>query len=160
MPLPASRSVVIISGLLTLLVLGGGTLAVGLHNGWLRAASDSPSRETAAASAQPTPTGNDRDAVARLTEPSPRLRHKARFRTRSASTGRSSRRHIEPSMMPMPRSARCSRRSPSSPPHEMTMKGSGSTMAMTIVVDANLTDAAHTTTNEREAATPCGDQER
>jgi hypothetical protein len=31
---------------------------------------------------------------------------------------------------------------------------------MTIVVDANLTDAAHTTTNEREAATPCGDQER
>jgi hypothetical protein len=71
MPLPASRSVIIISGLLTLLVLGGGTLAVGFHNGWLRTASDSPSRETAAASAQPTPTGNDRDAVARLTEPSP-----------------------------------------------------------------------------------------
>jgi hypothetical protein len=71
MPLPASRSVVIISGLLTLLVLGGGTLAVGFHNGWLRTASDSPSRETAAASAQPTPTGSDRDAVARLTEPSP-----------------------------------------------------------------------------------------
>ena len=71
MPLPASRSVVIISGLLTLLVLGGGTLAVGFHNGWLRTASDSPSRETAAASAQPTVTGNDRDAVARLTERSP-----------------------------------------------------------------------------------------
>ncbi len=71
MPLPASRSVVIISGLLTLLVLGGGTLAVGFHNGWLRTASDSPSRETAAASAQPTVTENDRDAVARLTERSP-----------------------------------------------------------------------------------------
>ena len=71
MPLPASRSVVIISGLLTLLVLGGGTLAVGFHNGWLRTASDSPSRETAAASAQPTVTGNDRDAVARLAERSP-----------------------------------------------------------------------------------------
>ena len=71
MPLPARRSVVIISGLLTLLVLGGATLAVGFHNGWLRTASNSPSRETAAASAQPTPTGSDRDAVARLTEPSP-----------------------------------------------------------------------------------------
>ena len=71
MPLPASRSVVIISALLTLLVLGGGTLAVGFHNGWLRTASDSPSRETAAASAQPTVTGKDRDAVARLTERSP-----------------------------------------------------------------------------------------
>ena len=70
MPLPASRSVVIISGLLTLLVLGGGTLAVGFRHGWLRTASESPSRETAA-SAQTTPTGSDRDAVARLTEPSP-----------------------------------------------------------------------------------------
>jgi hypothetical protein len=71
MPLPASRSVIIISGLLTLLLLGGGTLAVGFHNGWLRTALDSPSPETAAGSAQPTPTGNGVDAVARLTEPSP-----------------------------------------------------------------------------------------
>ena len=72
MSLPARRSVVIISSLLTLLVLGGGTLAVALHNGWLRtAAADVPSRETLTASAQPTPTGNDRDAAARLTEPSP-----------------------------------------------------------------------------------------
>ena len=70
MPLTASRSVVIISGLLTLLVLGSGTLAVGFRNGWLRTASEPPSRETAA-SAQPTPTGSDRDAVARLTEPLP-----------------------------------------------------------------------------------------
>jgi hypothetical protein len=71
MPLRASRSVVIISGLLTLLVLGGGTLAVGFHNGWLRIASDSPRHGAAAASTQPNPTGNDRDAVARLTEPAP-----------------------------------------------------------------------------------------
>jgi hypothetical protein len=71
MPLPERRSLVIISGLLTLLVLGGGTLAVGFHNGWLRTASDSPGHQTAAASAQPTPTGNDRNAVARLTGPSP-----------------------------------------------------------------------------------------
>jgi hypothetical protein len=72
MPLPASRSVVIISGLLTLLVLSGGTLAVALHNGWLRtAAADVPSRETLTASTQPAPIGNDRDAAARLTEPSP-----------------------------------------------------------------------------------------
>jgi hypothetical protein len=71
MPLPASRSVVIISGLLTVLVLSGGTLAVALHNGWLRtAAADVPS-ETLTASMQPTLTGNDRDAVTRLTEPSP-----------------------------------------------------------------------------------------
>ena len=39
MPLPARRSIVIISGLLTLLVLTGGTLAVALHNGWLRTAA-------------------------------------------------------------------------------------------------------------------------
>jgi hypothetical protein len=37
----------------------------------LRTASDSPGHEPAAASAQPTPIGNDREAVARLTEPSP-----------------------------------------------------------------------------------------
>jgi hypothetical protein len=72
MPLPASRSVVLISGLLTLLVLGGGTLAVALHNGWLRTASaDVPSRETVTASAQPRPTPNDQAAAARLAEPTP-----------------------------------------------------------------------------------------
>lgn len=59
MQLPASRFVVIISGLLTLLVLGGGTLAVGFHNGWLRTASDTPSRESASASAQPRHAGRD-----------------------------------------------------------------------------------------------------
>lgn len=71
MSLPASRSVVIISGLLTLLVLAGGTLGLAFHNGWLRTAADVPSRETLTASAQPTPTGNDRGAAARLTELSP-----------------------------------------------------------------------------------------
>ena len=72
MPLPVSRPVVIIAGLLTLLVLSGGTLAVALHNGWLRtAAVDVPGRETLTASAQPTVTGNDPDAVVRLTERSP-----------------------------------------------------------------------------------------
>jgi hypothetical protein len=72
MPLPASRSVVIMSGLLTLLVLSGGTLAVALHNGWLRTATaDGPGRETLTASTQPTPTGNDHAAAARLAEPTP-----------------------------------------------------------------------------------------
>jgi|RhiMethySRZTD1v2_1073278.scaffolds.fasta_scaffold04729_11 hypothetical protein len=71
MPLPASRSVVLISGLLTLLVLGGGTLAVAFHTGWLRTASaDVPSREAVTASAQSTPTPNGQAAAARLTEPS------------------------------------------------------------------------------------------
>ena len=36
----ANRAVVIISGLTTLLVLGGGALAVGLHQGWIRIASN------------------------------------------------------------------------------------------------------------------------
>jgi hypothetical protein len=31
---------------------------------------------------------------------------------------------------------------------------------MTIVVDTDLTDAVHTTTSERETATPCGNQVR
>jgi hypothetical protein len=71
MPLPANRSVVIISGLLTLLVLGGGTLAVALHDGWLRtAAADVPNRETLTASTQPTPDGNNLYAAGRPTGPS------------------------------------------------------------------------------------------
>ena len=72
MPLPARRSIVIISGLLTLLVLTGGTLAVALHNGWLRtAAVDVPGREPLTASTHATPTGNDPDSAARLNEPPP-----------------------------------------------------------------------------------------
>ena len=54
MQIPASRSVVIISGLLTLLVLGGGTLAVAFHNGWLQTVSDTPGRDIVAASMQPS----------------------------------------------------------------------------------------------------------
>lgn len=62
MPLSANRSVVIISGLLTLLVLAGGTLAVALHNGWLRpAAADVPSRGTLTASRQPRTPGAIQD---------------------------------------------------------------------------------------------------
>jgi hypothetical protein len=71
MQVPASRSIVIISGLLTLLVLGGGTLAVAFHNGWLRTASDTPSRETVAASTQPRPTGDDDETAVPLARPSP-----------------------------------------------------------------------------------------
>lgn len=39
---PSNRSVVIISGLLTLMVLAGATAAVGVRNGWLRAAPEPP----------------------------------------------------------------------------------------------------------------------
>jgi hypothetical protein len=56
MQLSANRSVVIISGLLTLIVLGGGTLAVAFHNSWVRTASASLRPETAAATAQPATT--------------------------------------------------------------------------------------------------------
>jgi hypothetical protein len=35
----SNRSILIVSGLLTLLVLSGGTLALGFHNGWLRTGS-------------------------------------------------------------------------------------------------------------------------
>ena len=38
----SNRSVVIISGLLTLLVLGSATLAVGFRNGWLQVATHAP----------------------------------------------------------------------------------------------------------------------
>lgn len=70
MQLPASRSIVVISGLLTLLVLGGGTIAVGFHNGWLRTASDAPARDTVA-TAPPTHSSNDRQPVVAITQPLP-----------------------------------------------------------------------------------------
>lgn len=38
----SNRSIVVISGLLTLLVLGGATLAVGFHHGWLYTRSSAP----------------------------------------------------------------------------------------------------------------------
>jgi hypothetical protein len=66
---PSNRSVVIISGLLTLLVLGGATLAVAFRNGWVHVASAAPSPDTVTALAQPT--GADRDG----TVPPPREAH-------------------------------------------------------------------------------------
>jgi hypothetical protein len=42
MPGPSNRSVVIISGLLTLLVLGGASLAVAFRNGWVHVTSAAP----------------------------------------------------------------------------------------------------------------------
>ena len=55
MHVPASRAVVIISGLMTLVVLGGGALAVGLHNGWVRIASN----EAVTADPQPSVANNE-----------------------------------------------------------------------------------------------------
>ena len=46
---PSNRSVVIISGLLTLLLLGGATLAVAFRNGWLHVAPAAASRDTVTA---------------------------------------------------------------------------------------------------------------
>ena len=49
---PSNRFVVIISALLTLLVLGGATLAVGFRNGWLHVGADASSRDAVTALAQ------------------------------------------------------------------------------------------------------------
>ena len=50
---PADRSVVIISGLLTLLVLGSATLAIAFRNGWVHVAANAPSRDAVTALVQP-----------------------------------------------------------------------------------------------------------
>ena len=60
MPGPSNRSVVIISGLLTLLVLCGATPAVAFRNGWVHVASAAPSPDTVTALAQPTDTDRGR----------------------------------------------------------------------------------------------------
>jgi hypothetical protein len=52
MQVPSNRFVVIVSALLTLLVLGGVTLAVGFRNGWLHVATDAMSRDAVTALAQ------------------------------------------------------------------------------------------------------------
>ena len=57
---PSNRSVVIISGLLTLLVLGGATLAVAFRNGWVHVASAAPSPDAVTALAQPTDADRSR----------------------------------------------------------------------------------------------------
>ena len=60
MPGPSNRSVVIISGLLTLLVLGGATLAVAFRNGWVHGASAAPRPAAVTAFTQPTDTDRSR----------------------------------------------------------------------------------------------------
>jgi hypothetical protein len=71
---PANRFVVIISALLTLLVLGGATLAVWFRNGWLHVATDAPSRDAVTALAQLTDAERSRTLpTAREANPSPAL---------------------------------------------------------------------------------------
>ena len=68
---PADRSVVIISGLLTLLVLGSATLAIAFRNGWVHVAADAPSRNAVTAlvqrmdaeSSRPLPTAREADSL-------------------------------------------------------------------------------------------------
>jgi hypothetical protein len=55
----SSRSILIISGLLTLLVLSGGALALGFHNGWLRSGSGAATPEAIGADSQPSDARND-----------------------------------------------------------------------------------------------------
>ena len=57
---PSNRFVVLISALLTLLVLGGATLAVGFRNGWLHVATGAPDRDAVTALAQFTDTERSR----------------------------------------------------------------------------------------------------
>lgn len=52
----SNRSVTIISGLLTLIVLSGATTAVAFRNGWLHVAAEGPSLDAVTARAEP-PTG-------------------------------------------------------------------------------------------------------
>lgn len=54
----SNRSIVVISGLLTLLVLGGTTLAVAFHHGWLRTASDAVAPDAVSLRAQSTDSRN------------------------------------------------------------------------------------------------------
>ena len=49
----SNRSVVIISGLLTLLFLVAATLALGLRNGWVQLASDAPTADAVITRVQP-----------------------------------------------------------------------------------------------------------
>ena len=52
MQVSTSRSVVIISGLLTLLVLSGGALGLAFHNGWLRTGPSGPATDAVSADSQ------------------------------------------------------------------------------------------------------------
>jgi len=55
----SNRSILIISGLLTLLVLSGGALALGFHNDWLRSGSGAASPEAIGADSQPDDARTD-----------------------------------------------------------------------------------------------------
>ena len=68
MQVSTNRSVVIISGLLTLLVLSGGTLALGFHNGWLRAGPGAAMPEAVSTA---SPSSDARNGGAALTEGKP-----------------------------------------------------------------------------------------
>ncbi len=73
----SNRSVVIISGLLTLLVLGGAMLTLAFRNGWLQAAPTEPGAGAVTSLAQAPDAGAGRTAgAARGVAPvSPRSRH-------------------------------------------------------------------------------------
>jgi hypothetical protein len=62
-----NRPVVIIAGLLTLLVLGGATLAVAFRNGWVYVASDEARPKAATARAQMIDTARGRVAPPEVT---------------------------------------------------------------------------------------------
>ncbi len=64
----ANRSVVIVSGLLTLLLLCGATLALALHNGWLRTGADAPVADTLSAQAPPAADGAQDEVAAYRTK--------------------------------------------------------------------------------------------
>ena len=60
----SNRSIVVISGLLTLLVLGGSTLAVAFHHGWLHTTWGAPAPDVASPPAQSADIANNSLAVA------------------------------------------------------------------------------------------------
>ena len=64
MQVSTSRSVLIISGLLTLLVLSGGALALAFHNGWLRTASRALAADAVRADSQASNVRYDSTAPA------------------------------------------------------------------------------------------------
>ena len=55
----SNRSILVIAGLLTLLVLSGGTLALGFHNGWLRSGPGAATPEAIGADSQPSDARKD-----------------------------------------------------------------------------------------------------
>jgi len=56
----SNRSVIVISGMLTLIVLGGATAAVAFRNGWVQFAAEAPSADAVSARAQSPEAGRSR----------------------------------------------------------------------------------------------------